>query len=179
MKRSTKILQRKFEPAVCRCPETWSLNSLYISADSSQSWLGAVCMQERQPVAYIGVEILDNHPTNLCTDRKGNTGKCVHVWLEEYIYGKEVEVETDHKSFDLYIFKKQKNYTDEQLQPQSMETKVVQERLQHYREQRKQKNCNSKWRMEMWSEYKVYMGLKRKVILFDPTWLNLVIDCTK
>ena len=76
-----------------------------ISADSSQSGLGAVCMQEGQPVAYASRALTMTQQTYAQIEKEMLAIVFACEKFHNYIYGREVEVETDHKPL-IYIFKK-------------------------------------------------------------------------
>ena len=76
-----------------------------LSVDASMSGLGAVCLQEGQPVAYASRALTD------CQKKYAQIEKELLAIVfgcdkfHEYIYGKTVTVETDHKPLES-IFKK-------------------------------------------------------------------------
>ena len=76
-----------------------------ISADSSQSGLGEVCIQEGQPVAYASRALTTTQQAYAQIEKEMLAIVFACEKFHKYIYGKEVEVETDHKPL-IYIFSK-------------------------------------------------------------------------
>ncbi len=99
---------RELQRACCELPvlKYYDVNKpVTISADSSQTGLGAVCMQEGQPVAYASRAPTATQQAYAQIEKEmlGIVFACEK--FHHYIYGKEVNIETDHKPL-IYIFKK-------------------------------------------------------------------------
>ena len=79
-----------------------------ISADSSKSGLGAVCLQEEQPVAYASRALTEPQQRYAQIDKELLAIVFACEKFHQYIFGKRVQVETDHKPL-VNIFKKSLN----------------------------------------------------------------------
>ena len=76
-----------------------------LSCDSSQYGLGAVCMQGEKPVAYASCTLTDTEKR--CAQIEKELLAIVYACerFHQYIYGRTVEVETDHKPLETILKK--------------------------------------------------------------------------
>ena len=86
-----------------------------ISADSSQSGLGAVCLQDDQPIAYGSRALTDTQRGYAQIEKELLAIVFACQKFHDYIYGKKVQVETDHKPL-VNIFMKPLNECPMRLQ---------------------------------------------------------------
>lgn len=99
---------RELKKACCQLPvlKYYDVNKrVTIIAGSSQSGLGAVCIQEGQPVAYASRALTTTQQVYAQIEKEMLAIVFACEKFHNYIYGKEVEVETDHKPL-IYIFSK-------------------------------------------------------------------------
>jgi hypothetical protein len=86
-----------------------------ISADNSKSGLGAVCLQEGQPVAYASRALSPAQERYAQIEKELLAIVFACEKFHQYIFGKKVQVETDHKPL-VSIFKKPLNDCPMRLQ---------------------------------------------------------------
>ena len=86
-----------------------------ISVDSCQSGLGAVCMQNDQPIAYASRALTDTQQRHAQIEKELLAIVFGCERFHDFIYGKQVQVETDHKPLEA-IFRKSLNESPMRLQ---------------------------------------------------------------
>jgi hypothetical protein len=78
---------------------------LTLSVDSSQNGVGAVLMQSNGPVAYASKALTDTQQRWAQIEKELNAIVFGCERFHQYVYGKQVNVETDHKPLEI-LFKK-------------------------------------------------------------------------
>lgn len=86
-----------------------------LSVDASSTCLGACLMQENQPIAYASKALSKSQQNYAQIEKEALAIKFGCTKFHEYIVGKKLEVESDHKPLET-IFKKQLNAAPLRLQ---------------------------------------------------------------
>ena len=71
-----------------------------ITCDSSQTGLGALLLQDNKPVAYASRALTDPETRYAQIEKELLAVVFAFTRFHQYVYGKEVKVESDHKSLE-------------------------------------------------------------------------------